>query len=98
MNLAGEPNVGCKLRLNCKTVTFEIAHLAGITFKELNAAGRAARVAAATVKNIDAGIFNSEDKFLSGRYFSFNETTGSFSLNFWHLRFAPSNWFFSAWG
>jgi hypothetical protein len=38
---------------------FELAHFAGIAFEDFDAAGGAAGVAAAAVKDVDAGVFNS---------------------------------------
>jgi hypothetical protein len=96
VNLAGQTNVRGEFCFDGETVSFEFAHFAGVAFEEFDATGRAASVAAAAVKNIDAGVFDNEDEFLSGRCFSFDQTISSFRFDLWHLNFAPEIYVLSA--
>jgi hypothetical protein len=67
-----------------EAVSFELAHFTRLTFENLNATSGAARVAAAAVKYVDARVFEGEYEFFPGRWFSFDETAGSLSLDFRH--------------
>ena len=60
-NLARETDVIRKLCFHCQTIAFEFAHFAWIAGENFNAARGAASVASATMKNVDAGIFNRQD-------------------------------------
>src|SRR5690349_22120364 len=84
-NLTRQPDVWFEFGLHREAIAFEFAHFARVAFEQLDAAGGAASVAAAAVKNIDAGVFDYQDEFLSLRCFSFDQTSRSFSLNFRHL-------------
>ena len=85
MNLARQTNVGREFCFDSETVSFEVSHFTGFTLEHLDAAGGATSVAAATVKNVNSSVFDCEDEFLSGRRFSFNQTSSGFSLDLRHL-------------
>jgi hypothetical protein len=82
-------NVGRELRFHGEAVSFELAHFTGLTFENLNATSGAARVAAAAVQDVDACVFDGEYEFLSVRWFSFDKTVRSLSLDFRHDMFTP---------
>jgi hypothetical protein len=84
-NLARETHVRREFRLDRKTIAFELAHWPRIAFENFNPARRTTRVPTTAVKNIDTGVFKYEDQFLSIRCIGFDWTSGSFSLDLWHL-------------
>ena len=88
-NLTRESNVRRELGFNSEAIAFEISHFTRLAFQDLDTTSGATRIAAATVKNVDTGVFKGQDEFLPGRRFSFDETSGSFSLDFRHVLFAP---------
>ena len=83
-NLARKSDVGRELRFHREAVSFELTHFTRLTLEDLDAAGGAARVAAAAVKYVDAGVFEGENEFFTGRWFGFDETVCSLSLDFRH--------------
>jgi hypothetical protein len=81
-NLARESNVWREFGFNSEAIAFEVAHFAWLAFQDLDAASGATSIAAAAVKNVDAGVFKGQDQFLPGGRFGFDETGGGFSLDF----------------
>jgi hypothetical protein len=84
-NLARESSIRRKLGFNSEAIAFEVSHFAGLAFEQLDAASGATSIAAAAVKDVDTGVFEGQDQFLPGRRFGFDETSGGFSLDFWHV-------------
>jgi hypothetical protein len=72
MNLTRQSNVGRELRLDSQPVPFKFTHLARIAFKDFNPTSRTACIATAPMKNVNAGIFDYQNKFLTRRSFRFN--------------------------
>jgi hypothetical protein len=93
VNLARQASVGGELSFHSETVSFELCHFTGFTLDDLDAAGGAFSVAAATVKNVNSRIFNRQNEFLSGRRFSFDQTSSGFSLDLRHLCLSPEMMF-----
>jgi hypothetical protein len=59
-NLAGQPDVGGKVRFNSEPITLEFSHLTRITSQHCDAASSTASIATAAMEDVDAGIFDSE--------------------------------------
>jgi hypothetical protein len=89
VNLARESNVWRELGFNSEAIAFEVSHFTGLAFEKLDAASGATSIAAAAVKDVDTGVFESQDQFLPGRRFGFDETSGGFSLDFRHSGCVP---------
>jgi hypothetical protein len=84
-NLARKTHIRSKLGLHRKTIPFEVAHRPRLSFQNFNPARRATRISATAMKNIDACVFKYEYQFLPIRGISLNWTSGSFSVDLWHL-------------
>jgi hypothetical protein len=85
-NLARESNVRRELGFSSQAIAFEVPHFTGLAFEDLDPASGATSITAAAVKNVDTGVFEGQDQFLPGRRFGFDDTSGGFSLDFWHVR------------
>lgn len=85
VNLAREAHVISQFLLHREAIAFKISHRPRIAFKDLNPTRGATRITATTMKNIDTGIFNSKYQFLPFRCIDFDWTSGSFSIDLWHL-------------
>src|SRR5262249_41946013 len=63
-DLAGEPGIRLEVGLAGQSLLFGFAHRRGVAGEDLDAAGRAPRVAAATVEDVDPGILDRQDQLL----------------------------------
>src|SRR5579883_1978181 len=63
-DLAGEPGIRLEVGLAGQALLFGFAHRRGVAGEDLDAAGRAPRVAAATVEDVNPGIHDRQDQFL----------------------------------
>jgi len=84
-NLTRKPHVRREFRLNRKSIAFEFAHRPRIAFENLNPARSTTRIPTTAVKNINACVFEYEDQFLPLRRIGLDWTSGSFSVDLWHL-------------
>jgi hypothetical protein len=85
-DLAGKTSIGREFSFNREPVAFEFSHFTRVALENFDPAGRAASVAAATVKYVDTSVFKHQNEFLSIGSFGFDQTIRSLSLDLWHLR------------
>jgi hypothetical protein len=50
-----------ELGLQGQSISLQLAHFARVSFENLDAAGRTASIPAATMKDVDSGIFNNQN-------------------------------------
>jgi hypothetical protein len=81
-DLAGEPGRRGDVVFKCEPLPFAFGHRAGVAFENIDATGRAARLAATAMQDIDTGVLQGKDQ--AGARLSL-ERCDSFGFDAHHL-------------